>query len=399
MLGKLETMLPPNALTRAATSSCLLLTAMTILTAVYSGDAQVDPILRPLYFALLFSTFHYAGRANGEMRGVPVRMIEAGFLVLTLSFAVAAVIRMQGWSDDGRFYPMLVNTLERGAVFLLGLTMIGYGVLLWIPELVASQQILRERYDSTRSKLVDSEDARSHMEQHFLEADRMHALGELAAGVAHDLRNPLAIIKGAADAMPRGDRNAKDLAKHSEVICRNVDRAERTISALLDLGRPSGSAPTEVELASSMREVMRLVEVESRRRGVLIHAPESSDLRALADPKLVVQALLNLVLNALQACERGASVRLRLRAIHLAGNAYAALAIEDDGCGLANAVREKLFTPFFTTKADGTGLGLLSSRRIASDFGGGVALYPRTSGGTRALMLLPLAVSESPAAP
>jgi len=320
---------------------------------------------------------------------LPFRLIERGFLVLTLSFSCVATLHALGPESPPPQLTLLLTTLEKGAFFLLGVSLISYGIILWIPHLLESQRVLRASYDHTRGKLVRSEKDRVRMEMRFVEADRLHALGELAAGVAHDLRNPLAIIKGTADSMARAQRAPQDLDKHVEVICRNIDRAERTIAGLLDLGRPRHMSLSSIDLRTTVADVTRLVEVEKRRRGVNIEVIGDAPSVALCDRKLVGQALLNLLLNALQASQAGDRIRVRTRRYGFSGGAVAVIAVEDEGVGIDAATRSKLFTPFFTTKSDGTGLGLLSSRRVMDEMGGAVRLFPRTHRGTRALLLLP----------
>ncbi len=371
---------------------------MTVLVAAFADQPRIDGVLRPLYFALLFSFFHAIGRKQPEIRALPFRLIEAGFLVLTLGFTAAATFRGLGIELGTLLDGLLLSALERGAVFLLGLTLISYGIILWVPQLLESQRVLRERYHDTRGKLKSSERARWRMEKRFVEADRIHAVGELAAGVAHDLRNPLAIIKGAAGSLSRGQRSRAELDEHAQVICRNIDRAERTISALLELGKPHSFSPVEFSINNVAAEVISLVRVEARRRRIAVERSGDTAVTAFADPKLLSQALLNLVLNALQASPDGSRVTVVTRGFELGGQALAAIAVEDRGHGIDGPSRDKLFSPFFTTKSDGTGLGLLSTRRIMDEMNGGVALFTRQRGGTRAVVVLPGVTSSAPAA-
>ena len=125
--------------------SFLLLTVLTVLIALFAENEEIDPVLRPLYFAVLFSFFYAIGRERPEIRGLPFRLIERGFLVLTLGFTTAATMHTLDISFDSRIDSLLLTTLERGAVFLLGTTLISYGIMLWVPELLESQRVLRER--------------------------------------------------------------------------------------------------------------------------------------------------------------------------------------------------------------------------------------------------------------
>jgi signal transduction histidine kinase len=373
-------------LVRGITASCLLLTVLVVLLAAFADQPQLDAVLRPLYFALLFSFFHAIGRRQPEIAVLPFRLIQSGFAVLTLGSTAAVVVRGLDLAQepDG----VVLTALERGAVFLLGLTLISYGILLWIPSLLESRRVLRQRYDATRGALRLSERARVRMEERFVEADRLHALGELAAGIAHDLRNPLAIVRAAAASLASRPRTPADLDEHTAVIVRNVDKAERTIAALLDLGKPRSLTLQPVDLDALLAEIIALVSVESRRRAIALERRGETGLTAHADHKQLVQVLLNLVLNAIQAGTEGTTIGLRTRGTSVGGMQRIALAVEDRGTGIDPAQRDKLFAPFFTTKREGTGLGLLSCRRLLNDLGGQVDLYPRRRGGTRALVLL-----------
>lgn len=387
---------PPDVTVPGGLVSFFLLTVLTVLIALFAENEEIDPVLRPLYFAVLFSFFYAIGREQPEIRGLPFRLIERGFFVLTLGFSTAAAMRTLEISFDNEIDSLLLTTLERGAVFLLGTSLISYGIMLWIPQLLQSQRVLRERYDRTQGKLVLSETARSRMEQRFVEADRLHALGELAAGVAHDLRNPLAIIKGAASSLAQPNRTPAELTEHTDVICRNIDRAERTIASLLDLGRPRELSKRPVIFDRVVRDVLRLVEVESRRFDVRVLRGCEPGVVGDADPKLLGQVLLNLVLNAMQASPEHSEVRVRARSFCLDGHELAVLAVEDRGHGIQPTVRSSLFTPFFTTKPGGTGLGLLSSRKIVDDLGGKIGLFPRTRGGARSVLVLTSAPAPIP---
>lgn len=377
---------------RGITASCVLLTVIVVLLAIFADHPRIDPVLRPLHFALLFSFFHAIGRRQPDLVQLPFRLIKSGFAVLTLGSTTGAVIKALELSAP--LATGLVNVLDRGGVFLLGISLISYGILLWLPTVLDSRRVLRERYVVTRGALQLSETARSRMEERFIEADRMHALGELAAGVAHDLRNPLAIVRAAANSLVNRPRSAEDLAEHTAVIVRNIDKAERTITALLDLGKPRAFALEDIELQPLLAEISALLTVESRRRGVdVVRVGEESSV-VRADRKLLSQVLLNLVLNALQASQPGDTVQIVTRRMRISGTDNVVVAIEDRGHGIEPADRDKLFTPFFTTKPEGTGLGLLSCRRLMHEMSGRISLSPRHRGGTRALLALPTTAAE-----
>ena len=370
------------AMVPGSMTSCVLITVLTILLAAFSSHPTIDPVLRTLYFAVLFVAFHTIRHREPSLNTTAFRLVELGFFVLTLGFSAFAVLRLTNLESQSTLFLLLSQTFERGAVFLLGVSLITYGILLSLPTLVESYRVLRQNY-------VEVKHSHRRMERRIVEADRYRSLGELAAGVAHDLRNPLTIVKTATKALARKARSPEVVAEHSRVIARNVEKAERTIAALLDLGKPRALTLRRHLLGELVAEVVTLVKPEARRREVQLVHERSVVPEIETDQKLLGQALLNLVLNALQASDSSQTVVVKTRCFELGCEEFAAIVVEDRGSGLQAADRSKLFSPFFTTKDEGTGLGLLSCRRILDDLGGSIGLFPRYRGGSRAILLLP----------
>ena len=372
-----------------ARTSCALLTVFTILLAWPSPPPELAVVVRPGYFALLFGFFWHTGQQSPELHGQPMHLVRAGFFVLWLGFTLAAVVHFAELEPLHPAFAYLRDVCERGAMFLLGITLIAYGLMLWIPRVLASHRLLGEHFEQQSGRLQQAETVRSQLEQRLVDADRRGLLGELAATIAHDLRNPLAIVKGTAESLCRRPRSEAEVAQHTDVIRRNVDKADRTIASLIDLGRPRAGEPRLLPARDALVEIRELVRVEARRRQLTVDVCANDATRVHADPTLLAQALLNLVLNAVQATAAGGRVLLRARTFRLGDAEHTLLAVEDRGHGLSRDAREHLFTPFFTTKANGTGLGLSSCRRIATELGGRLDLRPRHRGGARALLLLP----------
>jgi signal transduction histidine kinase len=371
-------------------TSCASLTILTILLAWPDPPALLSALVRPCYFALLAWFFWRSARGAPGLQGQSIRLVRGGFLILFVGFTTSAAIHFAGVEPDHVVYAYLRHVCERGALFLLGTTLIAYGLMLWIPQVLRSHRLLEEHTARQRGALQDAETAQSRLEDRLVEADRRGMLGELAASIAHDLRNPLTIVKGTAESLCRRPRTNHEVAEHTAVIRRNIDKADRTLQALIGLARPRQQDPANVIATDLLAEVVSLVQVEARRRAVTlaIASPGHGSHELRTDRTLCTQALLNLVLNAVQATPEGGDVRLVARAVRYGGKAQIVFAVEDRGVGLRPEVRAALFTPFFTTKANGTGLGLSSCRRIAHELQGVLRLYPRTRGGTRALIRL-----------
>ncbi|MBX3463132.1 MAG: HAMP domain-containing histidine kinase [Planctomycetes bacterium] len=385
--------MPPNPNSLAALPgarvSCALLTVFTILLAWPNPPAALAAIVRPGYFALLFGFFWRTGRQSPGLHGLPMRLVGSGFFVLCLGYTLAGAIHFLALEPRHQAFVYLREACERGAMFLLGTTLIAYGLMLWIPHVLASHRQLGEHVQQQSGQLRLAETARSQLEARLVDADRRGLLGELAATIAHDLRNPLTIVKGTAESLCRRPRTLAELAQHTDVIRRNIDKADRTIASLIDLGRPRTTTARAQPARQALAEVRDLVQVEARRRRIQVEVEADRAATVLADPTLLAQALLNLVLNAVQASAPRSRIVLRARTVRRSGRGWTVLAVDDRGPGIAPGDRSRLFTPFFTTKPGGTGLGLSSCRRIAGELGGRLDLRPRHRGGARALLLLP----------
>jgi signal transduction histidine kinase len=373
-----------------ARTSCALLTVLTILLAWPSPPPALPILVRPAYFALLFWFFRMTGRRSDQLRGQAMRLVCVGFLVLWLSSTTSTVIHFASLERRHAAFEYLRLACDQGALFLLGTTLISYGLMLWIPQVLESHRRLGFDVERQSGELRVAETTRSQLEHGLVEADRRAILGELAASIAHDLRNPLSIVKATAESLCRKPRSRAEIAEHTDVIQRNIDKADRTIASLIDLGRPRANAPAPLAAREAFQEILELVQIEGRRRRIhfaIAISQKQPEPRLYVDRALLAQALLNLLLNAVQASPPGSTITLRARS--RARHGTTVLAIEDHGPGLQAAIRERLFTPFFTTKPHGTGLGLLSCRRIATELNGQLGLFPRHRGGARAIMLLP----------
>jgi signal transduction histidine kinase len=212
------------------------------------------------------------------------------------------------------------------------------------------------------------------------EESRLAALGTMAAGLAHEIRNPLAGIKGAAQYLQTG-RQGED-AEMVEVIVGEVDRLNGVVSQFLDYARPLQLEATDVDLRALLGQTVQLL--EARGRPITVDVPE--DLGSIrADAPKLKQVLLNLGLNAQHAVRDGGDVTFRVRRGRLRdpkarGAPAIEIAVEDTGAGVSPEDLDKLFVPFFTTRHEGTGLGLAISQRIVQAHGG--ELDVRTAVGT-----------------
>jgi len=247
-------------------------------------------------------------------------------------------------------------------------------------------------------------------------AERLAAIGRLAAGVAHEVGNPMGAILAFHDLVGRDPELSEASRGYLARASSEGQRVRTILRQLLDFSRPPRSFPVSLDLAALCEKTAGLVRAQRRYDGIEIDVQsEGSPPQALADPNAVTQIVLNLLLNAADALLPDAACpRIRVRVAPAAGAARSGESgeraaartrpdavecrIEDRGPGIAPEDRERIFDPFFSTKApgEGTGLGLSNAARMAEDLGGSVTLAPEgEAGGATFVLRLPAAPGSS----
>lgn len=224
------------------------------------------------------------------------------------------------------------------------------------------------------------------LEEKLRRHERLAALGKLASGVAHEIRNPLSSIKGFAAILARkaaDDPSAQEVAR---TMTHEVDRLNRVISELLEFARPAEVDPRPVQLRDIIEHSIKLVERDAEHAGVQLSVDLSPpNLQAVVDADRFSQVLLNLYLNAIQAMDRGG--KLSVRAAMEQG--ILRVEVEDTGPGIAPEVLGHVFDPYFTTKPTGVGLGLAIVHKIVEAHGGDIAVDQSDAHGTRFVIRIP----------
>jgi two-component system sensor histidine kinase HydH len=244
------------------------------------------------------------------------------------------------------------------------------------------------RLDESHRKLKDQTDILFQTEEQLRRADRLSALGELSAGMAHEIRNPLGSIKGAVEIL-RDDYGPED-AKYEfiQILLKETDRLNHIVQEFLGFARPKQPEFQQADLNQAIESVLTLTALEAKKAGVNIEKrlDPSIGMRSL-DVSLLRQAFLNLVLNAIQAMDHGGVLTV---ASALRGDSIE-ITIADTGKGISEENRKKLFSPFFTTKKNGTGLGLAITYRIIENHRGTIDVASRPGKGTTFSVKLPIA--------
>ncbi|MFN3197865.1 MAG: ATP-binding protein [Bradymonadia bacterium] len=230
------------------------------------------------------------------------------------------------------------------------------------------------------------------------ERERLSALGQMAAGLAHEIRNPLGAIKGAAQMLEPDSLN-EDEQICVGVILEEVDRLNVVVSQFLDYARPYRGALSPTDINRVIEKVAHMTEADELSDGVKVHLALDTDLPPiLGDADQLKQVLLNLARNACEAMPEGGGLTF---STHLAfeeapgapgeSRQRVEVTVADEGTGLPEGAREQLFMPFFTTRQGGTGLGLAISQRIVQQHGGSITVRPGATRGTVFSLRLPLA--------
>ena len=228
------------------------------------------------------------------------------------------------------------------------------------------------------------------LEAEVLQRERLSALGNMAAAVAHEVRNPLnAISMGLqrlkAEFQPADDQ--EDYSRLTALMLGEVQRLNTIVEQFLSLARPIEINAEALPLPEVLKELASLEDSDAKRSQVQIRVIAAPNLPALkADPDLLTQVLLNLMLNGLQAMPEGGTLTLEAKT----SNSNFLIAVTDTGTGIAAENHRRIFEPYFTTKAKGTGLGLAISRRIIEAHGGTITAANETAGGCRFEICLPL---------
>ena len=233
---------------------------------------------------------------------------------------------------------------------------------------------------------------RKKLEEDLIQSDRLAIMGQMAAGIAHEINNPLGIILSNADDVLHNDLDTETIRQSLESIERNAIRAGKIIEDLLSFTRPNPSEKTPIDLAQLVDETLLFLRHKLRQNKIKIEKFFPCDgLIFHGDENLLQQLLVNLVLNSIQAMPHGGTVRVRAFLQENDGKRKINLEVEDDGIGIPENDLPKIFDPFFTSrKKKGFGLGLFTSKIIARKHHGDLHVRSKLGHGTVMTLELPV---------
>jgi signal transduction histidine kinase len=306
------------------------------------------------------------------------RIVLAGALVLLITAVHDLVLRV--------FEIRSVFLLEHS--FLLFALTVSYVLL---ERFVRTANALTSRTLELRRSFNELRDA----QEQLLRKEQLATMGELSAVIAHEVRNPLAIIKNAVSGLHRPTLRDSDRQVLLKILDEEADRLNRLVGDLLAYARPVTPQRQTVQVEDLVRGAVELARAAQQRDDqVTIEVALNDQHTIQGDPDLLRQALVNVAENAIQAMPDGGSLSVRTYSTLIEGLPAVAIAVRDTGEGMDTLVRSKATDPFFTTRPTGTGLGLAIVHRLVHSHGGKVQIESSYGTGTTVTLILP---EQSPA--
>jgi signal transduction histidine kinase len=225
------------------------------------------------------------------------------------------------------------------------------------------------------------------LQKHVQRNDKLAALGELSTGIAHEIRNPLAIIKAVAQTMKGEVERNTEAVRELEIIDEEVERANRIVKSLMDFAKPNKNEMTLCAIDTLMEDVITITSKYIKRNEITINYYSEKIPGIVASKELLKQAFINLIFNATDAMPDGGELTIAVKNLN---NQWIQIVFQDTGMGIEESNIKKVFNPFFTTKEEGTGLGLSIVHRIVEEHNGVIDVFSKVGEGSRFELLLPI---------
>jgi two-component system, NtrC family, sensor kinase len=334
--------------------------------------------------------------------------LESGFRYYYFLSLICCAIRYPSWvtystcamhcASYGLLYLALPSE-QRDPLSLL-LTPVVLGWVTWTSDamsqllkrvgdhLVRLNAALQENQAQLEARIAERTQELQESQAHVLHQEKMAAFGLLAAGIAHEVGNPLTSISSLVQMLQRRDCDAYTQEKLT-LVSGQLQRIQTTLRELINFSRPASSHRTRIALPEVLEEALNIAKYYKRTKGRIIEREVQPDLPSFTGVRdQLVQVFLNLVLNAIDATDKGGHILLRVQLLDDALQ----VDVLDDGPGIPAAHAAKLFQPYFTTKKLGTGLGLFVTRKLVAAHGGTVDFRSQAGEGTVFRVRLPVVV-------
>ena len=301
---------------------------------------------------------------------------RGGILAATLSAISYVPHIMMAWSTQREY--TAAQYVEVGMFFIVGV-MTGL--------LADYERAQRHTVEITAKQLAEANLELQNSFEKLRRADRLSALGELSAGLAHEIRNPLGSIDGAVQILGRSQLPEETRQEFSELARQEVTRLNGLVTNFLEFARPQPPRILTTEIDLLLESVAKLTSETAAMAHVTVQVESAEALPPVSvDPEQIKQVLLNLVINAIQSMPNGGSITL----CTLRNGGSIQVDVQDEGCGIEAKDMERVFDPFFTTRSNGTGLGLSIAYQIVHQHGGHIAAKRNPKRGMTFSVTLPV---------
>lgn len=233
--------------------------------------------------------------------------------------------------------------------------------------------------------IIQDKSKEKHLEAQAIRADRLSAVGELASGIAHEIRNPMGIIKTISQTLQE-EESHEDIMEGLQIIVKEIDRANNVIQTLLNFARPDTNKKEEISINELLEDVILIINKYVQKQNIDIDIDLEKEIRIIGDKEKLKQVFINVILNGVQSILEGGEIKIKMEISNEGIN----ISFKDTGCGIKKDNLKKVFNPFFTTKEKGTGLGLSVSNRIIQDHNGYMAIDSIVGNGTSVDIYLPM---------
>ncbi len=313
----------------------------------------------------IFGESHFIHAIHGRLCYVPI-VIAASWFGIRGGLTTATVISVLVLP-----YLLFNNLGAHNVASELVEIVFYYAIALLTGALVGREFSARRKQQETELQLERSQ--------------KLSMVGQMAAGVAHEIKNPIASIKGAIDILCDQNTPDNDKAEFRDIVHRETKRIDRTLSDFLEFARPHEPKLEKTDISETVSGSLRQIEANLERAGLAIEREIVPDIFVLADRERIHQVMLNLLLNAMEASESGGTIRVSVRS----DGEDVVVQVTDNGTGIDPETLDRIFDPFFTTKSSGTGLGLSIVRNIIEKHHGSIRAEKAAGRGTSFVITLP----------
>lgn len=268
-----------------------------------------------------------------------------------------------------------IKYMVTGLVFQTPEVLVAMGLIIFI---AAIAWILLTRFQSY-VKAINS------IHEDLRQKEKLAVIGQMATAIAHEIRNPLSSLKGFTQLQQEKDKGDE---QYYPIMLNEIDRINAIVTDLLILGKPNTALKSPSNLLDIIQYVITIIEPHAQRKDIYIKLDVSDSSVLLCDQNQLKQVFINLIKNAMEAMQEGGTITI---CSENKGD-FAEVAVKDEGCGIDQEKLAKLGEPFYTTKQNGTGLGLMVTKKIIEEHGGGFIIKSKLGVGTTVTITLPLSV-------